>query len=237
MQNLELPPVILEPPPNVSCTPLLLGLGIVGGFILHACLLRTGNIAYIFTQIGLTLTAPVIGIWLVCLLTIRRNWLSPAQRLRIIMVLAFVVALVMLFFLLPVNLILLDMSARDHIKSIGGEARLQAWAKDFLNKPVGEMPVLRDRDDPSSTIHYLDGKRLPAFVRSVSLRTYAPYGFQLVDNGPGKRYLEISIWNARPHSYGIILCSKNYKISPPDNQMLFEWRDGLYGWQEINEKD
>ncbi len=237
MQNLGLPPIITQPRPSISRTPLLLGGFIVAGFLLHAFLLRIGSIAYFMTQIGLTLATPVVAIWLINLLTIGRNRCSPAERRRILSVLVTMVALVMLFFLLPIKLILLDMSARDHVNSVAGEARLQTWAEDFLKKPIKEMPILQQSDNPFSDRHTLDIKQLPPFVRAIPVQNYPKYTCTLMDDGTGNRYLRIDLWNRRPHSYGIILFSKDHKISPPKDKMLFEWQDGLYGWQAINERD
>lgn len=217
-------------PQSISLNEWMLCAGALALLCSHAWALWSNTPWYI-------LTLPVM--WVAALTALVSLSLSRSENrhkerknislLRLIMrgTLALLFAL---FLLSPVPNYIKDVGIRHRVHIVSNEAQLLAWAEQLFCTPLEELHV----KEHHGNTYWLDESKLPAYVHSISAGPFRDYHYRLVDEGPKGRYLEIYVWHGRPQSWGILLCSPSFHPERLENRWLLRWREGLYGWQQLN---
>lgn len=121
------------------------------------------------------------------------------------------------------NFLLTDIGMRLKTASTGGVDQLQAWAVDILQRPQDEIV----EDDSLGSIKK---EMLSKQVQSVSGRGGNIY---VASKTKWKGSHIRIIWGSGFHHWGILVGPPTFRTSSNDWQCVYRWRDGVYGYHEI----
>lgn len=164
----------------------------------------------------------------VFLMLVRTAWrwknLKTKQRIfRIALTLSLI--LISLYFILNpgflMNFLLTDIGMRLKTASTGGAEQLQAWAIDILEKTKDEIVG----DDSLG--------RVKKDFLSKQVQHFSKGGIYIASSsGDEEAHIRI-IWGSGFHHWGILVGPPTFQTTSDDRQCVYRWRDGVYGYHEI----
>jgi hypothetical protein len=141
------------------------------------------------------------------------------------MALIFALLLISLFFILSpgflLSYLLTDIGMRLGTAVTGGSDNLQAWAVEILQKPQeevvenGSMNYLKTQFF-SKQVHRFETKRVYVVPKRQDEQSHIAI-----------------IWGSGFHHWGILVGPRTFHTVSNDHQHVYRWRDGVYGYHEI----
>lgn len=186
------------------------------GFGVGGCFIFAGSMAML-------VLVPLAVFFMLVRTALRWKKLKFKQRIfRIALTLSLI--LISLYFIFSpgfmMNFLLTDIGMRLKTASTGGAEQLQVWAVDILEKPrdeiVGNDSLGRIKKD----------------FLSKQVQRFSSRNIYIASGAEDEQHIRI-IWGGGFHHWGILVGSPTFQTTSDDRQCVYRWRDGVYGYHEI----
>lgn len=182
----------------------------------------TGMVFFFLTGATLLLAVPISLVVLLVGIVIRRRLTRHQWTARLVLLGVFcVVFLALRASYVPTVSWCSDVGVRLRVSQGGGVDALQTWAVQILDTPEGERPL--------NEMDHIREDALPPDIRALGPRSVYVSGGR---GGPDEEHVAI-IWGGGFHHWGIFVGRPTFRTRSDEHQQVFCWREGIYGYHEI----